>query len=81
MFRDMPAIEGCADAPCWLSDAGVWIRIITHRTPSSTGATRWPLGDIVAWLDANNIPHRDLCFLGRKPEVEADLYVDDAHAT
>jgi 5'-nucleotidase len=31
-----------------------------------------------AWLDANRIPYRDLCFLGAKPQVEADAYIDDA---
>jgi 5'(3')-deoxyribonucleotidase len=77
MFRDMPAIDGCAEALWRLSDAGVWIRIITHRLIVHWGH-QIAVGDTVAWLDANNIPYRDLCFLGRKPEVEADLYVDDA---
>jgi 5'(3')-deoxyribonucleotidase len=36
------------------------------------------VGDTVAWLDAVSIPYRDLCFLGTKPQVEADCYVDDA---
>ena len=29
------------------------------------------------WLDHARIPYRDLCFLGAKPEVEADAYIDD----
>jgi 5'-nucleotidase len=77
MFRDMPAIPGCAEALWRLSDAGVWIRIITHRLVVHWGH-QVAVGDTVAWLDAENIPYRDLCFLGRKPEVEADLYIDDA---
>jgi 5'(3')-deoxyribonucleotidase len=77
MFRDMPTIDGCAESLWRLSDAGVWIRIITHRLIVHWGH-QIAVGDTVAWLDANNIPYRDLCFLGRKPEVEADLYVDDA---
>jgi 5'(3')-deoxyribonucleotidase len=77
MFRDMPAIPGCAEALWRLSDAGVWIRIITHRLVVHWGH-QIAVGDTVAWLDAHNIPYRDLCFLGRKPEVEADLYIDDA---
>lgn len=76
-FRDMPAIDGCAEALWRLSDAGVWIRIITHRLVVHWGH-QVAVGDTVAWLDANGLPYRDLCFLGRKPEVEADLYVDDA---
>ena len=77
MFRDMPAMEGCADALWRLSDAGVWIRIITHRLVVHWGH-QTAVGDTVAWLDEHNVPYRDLCFLGRKPEVEADLYLDDA---
>ena len=77
IFRDMPAIDGCAAALWRLSDAGVWIRIITHRLVVHWGH-QIAVGDTVAWLDANGVPYRDLCFLGRKPEVEADLYVDDA---
>ena len=26
----------------------------------------------------HKIPYRDLCFLGAKPQVEADAYIDDA---
>jgi 5'-nucleotidase len=29
-------------------------------------------------LDTHRIPYRDLCFLGAKPEVQADAYIDDA---
>jgi 5'(3')-deoxyribonucleotidase len=36
------------------------------------------VGDTVQWLDSEGIPYRDLCFLGNKPQVEADAYVDDA---
>lgn len=77
MFRDMPMIDGCAEALWRLSDAGVWIRIITHRLVVHWGH-QVAVGDTVAWLDEHSIPYRDLCFLGRKPEVEADLYIDDA---
>jgi 5'(3')-deoxyribonucleotidase len=77
MFRDMPAMAGCAEALWRLSDAGVWIRIITHRLVVHWGH-QIAVADTVAWLDEHNIPYRDLCFLGRKPEVEADLYLDDA---
>ena len=37
MFATMPVIAGAAEALWRLSDAGVWIRIITHRL---TGATQ-----------------------------------------
>lgn len=77
MFRTMPVVPGCAAALWRLSDAGVWIRIITHRLVVHWGH-QVAVADTVAWLDEHGIPYRDLCFLGRKPEVEADCYVDDA---
>lgn len=77
MFRTMPAFDGCAEVLWRLSDAGVWIRIITHRLVVHWGH-QVAVADTVAWLDEHQIPYRDLCFLGRKPEVEADCYVEDA---
>jgi 5'(3')-deoxyribonucleotidase len=76
ILRDLPVIEGAADALWRLSDAGIWIRIITHRL-----YVHWShaaaITDTVEWLDQARIPYRDLCFLGAKPEVEADAYIDD----
>jgi 5'(3')-deoxyribonucleotidase len=77
MFRTMEPIEGAADALWRLSDAGVWIRIITHRLYVNWGHEK-AVGVTAAWLDANRIPYRDLCFLGAKPEADADAYIDDA---
>jgi 5'(3')-deoxyribonucleotidase len=77
LLRHLPAIEGCADALWRLSDAGIWIRIITHRLYVNWGH-QVAVSDTVAWLDDARIPYRDLCFLGAKPEVEADAYIDDA---
>lgn len=77
MFRTMPAVDGVAEALWRLSDAGVWIRLITHRLYANWGHAV-AVADTVAWLDDVGIPYRDLCFLGHKPEVEADAYVDDA---
>jgi 5'(3')-deoxyribonucleotidase len=76
MFRTMPVVEGAADALWRLSDAGVWIRIITHRLCVNWGHAV-AVADTVEWLDTHGIPYRDICFLGQKPEVEADCYVDD----
>jgi 5'(3')-deoxyribonucleotidase len=77
MFRTMPAIEGAADALWRLSDAGIWIRVITHRLYVHWGHEK-AIADTAAWLDIHKIPYRDLCFLGAKPQVEADAYIDDA---
>jgi 5'(3')-deoxyribonucleotidase len=77
MLRHLPVIDGAADALWRLSDAGVWIRIITHRL-----YVNWSheaaVSDTVAWLDEARIPYRDICFLGAKPQVEAHVYIDDA---
>ena len=77
MFRNMPVMPGAAEALWRLSDAGVWIRIITHRLWVNWGHAV-AVSDTVEWLDHHAIPYRDICFLGRKPEVEADCYVDDS---
>ncbi|MDP1820563.1 MAG: hypothetical protein Q8K58_11840 [Acidimicrobiales bacterium] len=77
MFRHMPAFPGVAESLWRLSDAGVWIRIITHRLYVNWGHAI-AVADTVAWLDDTGIPYRDICFLGAKPEVDADCYVDDA---
>lgn len=77
MFRDLDTIDGAAEALWRLSDAGVWIRIITHRLAVNWGH-RTAVADTVEWLDEARIPYRDLCLLGAKPQVEANLYVDDA---
>ena len=44
---------------------------------TSTGAT--PPRSPTPWRGSTRprIPYRDICFLGAKPEVEADAYVDD----
>ncbi len=77
MFRDMPVIEGVAEALWRLSDEGVWIRIISHRLYINWGHAV-AAGDTAAWLDTARIPYRDLCFIGAKSEIDADLYVEDA---
>jgi 5'(3')-deoxyribonucleotidase len=77
LFATMPAVDGASDALWRLSDAGVWIRIITHRLISNWNHAT-AVADTVRWLDDQRIPYRDLCFLGAKPEVGADLYVEDA---
>ena len=77
MFATMPVMPGAAEALWRLSDAGIWIRIITHRLYVHWGHAK-AIGDTAAWLDQHRIPYRDLCFLGAKPQVEADAYIDDA---
>ncbi|MDW3217637.1 MAG: hypothetical protein R8F63_03405 [Acidimicrobiales bacterium] len=77
MLASLPPMEGAADALWRLSDAGVWIRVVTHRLYTNWGHAA-AIADTVTWLDQHRIPYRDICFLGAKPEVEADCYIDDA---
>ena len=77
MLRHLDPLPDCADVLWRLSDAGIWIRIITHRLYINWGHAV-VVSDTVNWLDEAKIPYRDLCFLGDKPEVGADLYIDDA---
>jgi 5'-nucleotidase len=77
IFRHMQPLPGVSEALWELSDAGVWIRIITHRLLFNW-AHEYSAADTAYWLDANRIPYRDLCFIGDKPNVGADLYVDDS---
>ncbi|MFP4235409.1 MAG: 5' nucleotidase, NT5C type [Nitriliruptoraceae bacterium] len=77
MFRSMAPMAGVSEALWELSDEGVWIRIITHRLIFNW-AHEISAADTAAWLDAHQIPYRDLCFIGDKPNVGADVYVDDS---
>ena len=77
LLSRLPAISGAAESLWRLSDAGVWIRVITHRLYVNWGHVE-AVTDTVSWLDAHSIPYRDICFLGDKPDVGADCYIDDA---
>lgn len=77
ILASLPLIEGAPDALWRLSDAGVWIRVVTHRLYANW-AHAAAIADTVAWLDEQRIPYRDICFLGNKPQVEADCYIEDA---
>lgn len=76
ILRDLEPIAGASDALWRLSDAGVWIRIVTHRLYVNWGHAA-AAGDTVSWLDRARIPYRDLCFMGAKTDVGADAYIDD----
>ena len=77
MLRHMDLIPGAAEALWRLSDAGVWIRIVTHRLYVNWGHAV-TAGDTAEWLDVARIPYRDLCFIAAKSSVNADAFVDDA---
>lgn len=77
LFRVMRPLPDVSKVLWALSDAGVWIRIITHRL-FFNGIHEVVAADTANWLDEHHIPYRDLCFIGAKPDVGADLYIDDA---
>lgn len=77
LFETCRPIPGAAVALRELSDAGYRIRIITHRLVINFFHER-AVGQTVRWLDHHGIPYRDLCFMGEKDQVGADVYVDDA---
>lgn len=83
IFATMPEIPGASDSLWRLSDAGVHIRVITHRLCVNWGHDI-AVTDTVAWLQAPRpdgrprIPYRDLCFTGAKTEVDCDMLVDDS---
>lgn len=77
LFETCAPIKGAATTLRRLSDEGYRIRIITHRLfinffhEASVRQT-------IRWLDKHGIPYRDLCFMGEKDQVGADVYIDDS---
>jgi 5'(3')-deoxyribonucleotidase len=77
LFRNLTPLPGAPMALRRLSDADIRIRVITHRLFIKyfhQAAVR----QTVEWLDSHDIPYWDLCFMGDKGAVGADLYVEDA---
>lgn len=77
ILRDADPIPGGAEALRNLSEAGVRIRIVTHRLYLS-GTHALVASDTVEWLEEHGIPYWDLCFVARKGDVGCDVYIDDA---
>jgi len=76
-FAEWGLTPAVAEVLWRLSDAGVWIRIITHRLLFN-GLHEVSAADTAFWLDRHDIPYRDLCFIGDKATVGSDLIVDDS---
>ena len=68
LFRRLSPLEGASEALWRMSDAGVRIRIITHRLVVNF-AHATVVSDTVNWLDDKRIPYRDICFVRDKAEV------------
>ena len=70
-------ISGASEALWALSDAGIRIRIVTHRLVINFSHAP-AVTDTVTFLDQHNIPYRDLTFVKDKADVGTDLLIDDA---
>lgn len=77
MFRSMAPMPNVSQALWKLSDAGVHIRVVTHRLLRNKQHQQ-VAADTCTWLDCHSIPYRDLCFTGAKSEIDADVFIDDA---
>lgn len=77
IFTTMEPIEGASDALWALSEAGLHLRIITSRFVQH-GQNAQVISDTAYWLDKNSIPYRDIMFVKDKPDVYADVYIDDS---
>ena len=77
LYAGIPSIQGASETLWKLSDEGHHIRVITKRFVKN-GQHGKVVADTAAWLDAVNIPYRDLAFLGKKTDLYADIYIDDA---
>ena len=75
-FADAPPMAGAAEALKRLSESDVWIRIISHRLIIKYRHQE-AVSQTVEWLEKHSIPYWDLCLVGDKPVVGADLYIED----
>lgn len=77
LFETVPMIRGARKYLRKLSDEKYRIRIITHRLFIHHFHDR-AVHQTMHWLDTNDIPFWDLCFMRDKVEVGADLYIEDS---
>jgi 5'(3')-deoxyribonucleotidase len=77
LFESMKPIAGAPQALRRLGTEGVRIRVITHRL-FIRHFHETAVAQTVRWLDHHGIPYWDLCFMRRKGEVGADLYMEDS---
>ena len=77
LFRSLKPMPGAPVALRRLSEAGVRIRIITHRLFIKY-FHQVAVQQTIEWLDHHDIPYWDLCFMADKAAVGADLYIEDS---
>lgn len=69
-------VPGASRALWHLSDAGYYIRLVTHRT-YLPGLYEVAIGHTARWVARHRIPFQSLCFEGRKAGILADVVIDD----
>ncbi|MGH9003519.1 MAG: 5' nucleotidase, NT5C type, partial [Acidimicrobiia bacterium] len=77
LFGSMRPMTGAPQAIRRLGTEGIRIRIITHRL-FIRYFHETAVAQTVRWLDHHGIPYWDLCFMRKKGDVGADLYVEDS---
>jgi len=77
LFRVLKPIAGCAQSLRRISKLGVRIRIITHRLYVKY-FHKQAIVQTIDWLEHHGIPYWDLCFMQKKTQVGAHLYVEDS---
>lgn len=77
LFRDMPAIKGASRTLRGFSNEGCRIRIVTSRLCADRHHAETVIQS-VNWLDNHKIPYDDICFVKKKTDVAADIYIDDS---
>lgn len=77
LFASLEPIEGASKALWELSDAGLYVRIITHRLHNK-GDYGWAVQQTAEWLDKHDMPYRSISFERYKAQVGADIYIDDS---
>lgn len=77
--RPTKPIAGARDYMWKLSDEGFFIRIVTLRLVQSWNHAKI-ITNTVQWLDQENIPYREISFIGpgtEKSDFHADFAIDD----
>lgn len=77
IFANMTPIAGASYILWKLNEEGYHLRIITSRFVKH-GQNAQVISDTAFWLDRNDIPYRDIMFVKDKPDVLADIYIDDS---
>lgn len=77
LFRNLAPMPRAPQVLRRLSEAGIQIRIITHRLFIGR-FHQTAVAQTIGWLDHHDIPYYDLCFMGDKKAVGAHFYIEDA---